>query len=62
MKVSYSVTFEFITQPPLTHTGVVVAYGVATCASRAVKQAQKAVRAVGWSSVVCVLLERLDEV
>jgi hypothetical protein len=61
MRIRYAVTFEFDTRPPLTHTGVVAASQVATCASRAIRTAQKALRPVHWSSVVFVALERLGE-
>ena len=61
MTVAYSVTFEFDTRPPLTHRGTVAASSGATCVARATRQAQKALRPVNWSSMVCVLLERLPE-
>jgi hypothetical protein len=61
MKVKYSVSFEFLNKPPLTHTGTVVATGVQTCFARAVKEAKQALRPVNWSSVVCVVLERIDK-
>ena len=58
MKVRYSVTFEFDTRAPLTHRGTVAGSSGATCVARATRLAQKALRPVGWSSMVCVLLER----
>lgn len=58
MTVNYSVTFEFESRAPVTHTGTVLASTPATCVARAVRQAQKALRPTNWSSVVCVLLER----
>ena len=61
MTVTYVVTFEFDTRPPLTHRGTVAASSAATCVSRAVKVAQRTLRPVNWRSVVCVLLERLGE-
>jgi hypothetical protein len=61
MKVRYSVSFEFETRAPLTHRGTVEAATGATCVARATKAAQRALRPVGWSSLVCVLLERLPE-
>lgn len=61
MAVRYSVTFEFDTRPPVTARGTVTAASGATCVSRATKQAQKALRPVGWTSLVCVLLERLPD-
>jgi hypothetical protein len=61
MKVAYSVTFEFAERPPVTHRGTVAASLPATCVSRAVKEAQKALQPYYWTSMVCVLLERLDD-
>lgn len=60
MTVRYSVTFEFDMRPSVTHRGTVVGSSGATCVARATREAQKAVRPVHWSSLVCVLLERLD--
>ena len=54
MDFHYSVTFEFEMRPPLTHKGTLAASSGATCASRAVRAAQKALRPVGWTSVVCL--------
>ena len=61
MTVRYAVTFEFDTRPPATHRGTVAGSAAATCVARATRLAQKALRPVGWSSMVCVLLERADE-
>jgi hypothetical protein len=58
MRVQYAVTFEFEQRPPMTHRGTVLASSGATCVARAVRAAQKALRPVGWSSLVCVLLGR----
>ena len=55
MEFTYSVTFEFDTRQPMTHRGTVAASNHATCFSRAVRQAKKALRPKGESSVVCVL-------
>ena len=60
MRVQYAVTFEFETRPPLTHKGIVAGSSGATCASRAVRIAQRALRPVSWSSMNCVLLGRVD--
>ena len=60
MTVKYAVSFEFAINPPLTHRGVVTASQVDTCMRLATKEARLALRPQGWSSVVCVLLERLD--
>lgn len=58
MKVKYAVTFEFEERPPVTHRGTVEASAEATCASRGIKLAKRALRPVNWTSVV-VFLERL---
>lgn len=60
MTVRYAVTFEFDTRAPVTHRGTIAGGSGATCASRATRIAQKVLRPVNWSSMVCVLLERLD--
>lgn len=62
MTVKYSVSFEFATRPPLTHRGTVSGSQVGTCVSRATREAQAVLSPKGWSSMVCVLLERLDTV
>ncbi len=54
----YAVTFEFDQQPTKTHRGVVVASSAATCVARAVREAQRVLTPVNWSSMNCVLLER----
>ncbi len=59
MTVHYAVTFEFETRPPVTHRGTVTASTGATCMARATREAQKALTPVGWSSLVCVLLDRV---
>lgn len=61
MTVRYAVTFEFETQPPLTHRGTVVASTMPTCFARAAREAVKAYPGRNWTSMVCVLLERLDK-
>jgi len=61
MTVHYAVTFEFETRPPVTHRGVVTAGREHVCAARAIRMARTAVRPVNWSSLVCVLLDRLDD-
>lgn len=60
MTIKYAVTFEFETRAPLTHRGTVAASSGATCVARAVREAQRVLRPVNWTSLVCVLLERLD--
>lgn len=62
MRVAYSCTFEFEERPPVTHRGTVAASSGATCVARATREAQRALRPVNWSSLVCVLLERLPDV
>jgi hypothetical protein len=60
LRCLYAVTFEFPERPPLTHRGVVEASAEATCVARATREAKKALLPRNWSSVVCLLLERLD--
>ncbi len=59
LRFRYSVTFEFDTRAPVTHTGVVTGSVASGMFSKAVRTAQKALRPRGWSSCVCVLVERL---
>lgn len=59
MKVKYAVTFEFESQPPLTHRGEIEATTIGTCARRAIEAAQKVHAGVHWSSLNFVALERL---
>jgi hypothetical protein len=61
MKVRYAVTFEFDLNPPITHRGTVSAGKAHTVVARAVKEATTAHPGLRWSSMVCVLLERLDQ-
>jgi hypothetical protein len=60
MQVRYAVTFEFDSQPPITHRGTVAASTMPTCFARAARDAVRAHPGLKWSSMVCVLLERLD--
>ena len=60
MTVRYAVTFEFETQPQVTHRGTVVASQMPTCFARAAREAVKAHPGLKWSSMICVLLERVD--
>jgi len=60
--VNYAVTFEFETQPPITHRGTVTASQVGTCVRRATQDAQKALQPKNSSSLVVVLLERVQKV
>lgn len=60
MRAKYAVTFEFETRAPETHRGVVSAGQAGTCMSRAVRKAQATLKPKNWTSMVCVLLERLD--
>jgi hypothetical protein len=62
MRFRYAVTYEFPLRAPVTHRGTVGASQEATCFSRAVRTAKKALKPKGWSSVVCCLLERLPDV
>ncbi len=61
MTVQYAVTFEFETRAPLTHRGTVTARREHVCAARAIKTARVALRPVNWTSLVCVLLERVPD-
>jgi hypothetical protein len=60
MTVRYVVTFEFEIAPPITHRGTVAASTMPTCFARAAREAVKANPNKAWTSMVCVLLERLD--
>ena len=59
MTIRYAVTFEFDTQPPVTHKGEAKGTTLAICAKYAFKEAQKAFPRCQWSSAVFVALERL---
>ena len=61
MTVRYSVNFEFLHQVAVTHRGVVSGTTAGTCMRRAVEAAQAALGKQTWSSMVCVLLERVKE-
>ena len=61
MTVRYVVTMEFAMGPPVTHRGTVMAASVSTCVARATREAMKAHPHRKWSSLVCVLVERLDD-
>ena len=58
MTIQYAVTYEFETRPPQTHRGEMTAWSEPTCIFRAVKEAKKALRPIGWTSMNCVVLER----
>ncbi len=60
MTCRYAVTFEFDTRPPITLRGTVEGWAASTCVARATRIAQKALKPVAWTSMVCCLLERLD--
>lgn len=60
MTLNCSVTFEFKRLPPTTHKTTVVGATVGTCVRRALQNAQKALRPVNWTSLVVVVLERVD--
>jgi hypothetical protein len=57
--IRYSITYEFDTREPMTHKGTSTAGSVATAMARAMREAQKALKPVAWSSLVCVVLERV---
>ena len=60
MRVRYNVTFEFETLPPVTHKGTVAASSAETVVKRAFREALAAHPGLAWSSLVIVLLERLQ--
>lgn len=60
MTVRYAVTFEFDTRPAITLRGTVAGSAAATCVARATRIAQRTLKPVGWSSMLCVLLKRVD--
>ena len=61
MTVNYVVTVEFEMRAPVTHRGTVAASQPEACCRMAVREARKALRPMRWSSLVCVLLERLSD-
>jgi len=61
MRVAYAITFEFDTQPPITHRGTIAAATMPTCFARAARAAVTAHPGLHWRSMVCVLLERLPD-
>jgi hypothetical protein len=58
---TYAVTFEYPTRPPDTHRGTVTGGKSWVCVQRATRDAHKALKPIGWSSMVCVLLDRAGE-
>jgi hypothetical protein len=60
MTVEYAVTFEFEEQPPITHRGTIAGSTAVTVAKRALQSAMKAHPGLRWSSLVVVLLERVE--
>lgn len=61
LRLKYAVTFEFGgARAPITHRGIVEGWAASTCTRRAVEEAQGVVRPINWTSMVCVLLERLS--
>jgi len=60
VKVRYSATFEFDAQAPVTHRGTVAATTMPTCFARAARDAAKAHPGLRWTSMVIVLLERVE--
>jgi hypothetical protein len=61
MKCRARVTFEYALRQPDLHTVEVEAGQPSTIAARAIRAAKKALRPVGWTSIVC-LIERLGPV
>ena len=60
MTVRYAVTFEFPEQPPITYRGTVTGSTATTVAKRALQNAMAAHPGLHWSSLVLVLLERVQ--
>jgi hypothetical protein len=60
IRVRYAVTFEFDTQPPLTHRGIAAGGKLPTVVKRALLAAMKEHPGTNWSSMNIVLLERLE--
>jgi hypothetical protein len=61
MTVRFSCSFEFDLAAPVTYRGTVVASSMPTCFARAARQAAKAHPGLHWTSMVVVLLERLQD-
>jgi hypothetical protein len=61
MRVRHSVSFEFPTRAPVTHRGEVSGTTSEACMRRAIRRPDEPWKLVSWTSVVCVLLERLDQ-
>lgn len=60
MRIRYAVTFEFPERPPATHRGLVEASSEATCVARGIREAKKVLLPRNWSSMVCLIVERLS--
>lgn len=62
MVCQVAVTFEFETRPPVTWRGEVEAgpNRAPAIVQRATRQAQRALKPIGWSSMVCCILERRE--
>jgi hypothetical protein len=61
MTLEYAVTFEFSEAPPITHRCTVAAVSAHTVCARAVREAVAAHPGLRWSSLVVVLLERVQK-
>lgn len=61
MTVKYAVSFEFDIKPPVTARGTVSGGSASACVARATRAAVKANPGLRWTSLVCVLLERIDD-
>lgn len=60
MTVEYAVTFEFDQQPPITHRGTVTGGKATTVVARATRAAVTAHPGLRWTSLVVVLLGRVE--
>jgi len=60
MKVTYSVTFEFLTTAPVIHRGIISAISPRTLAARAIDEAIEKNPNLNWRSLVIYLNKTSD--
>ena len=60
MRATVSVSFEFMERAPVTWRGELIGIRPETIFYRAIKLARRELKPINWSSVVCVILERVD--
>ncbi len=61
MRCEVSVTFEFMERAPQTWRGEVKGGEAEVVCRRAVERARGALKPYNWSSMVCCILERLED-